>query len=212
MTSYPVEHEVRCEDIRSIVEEYLAGELDMKIHTAVENHLVVCPHCQDEIDIALGLEEVLQALPKPELPPEIFDHVAAYVRSHPRHRLTGWVDGLREILGASHFRPLPTMVASICLICLVLFGVYRQHQHTLQIEKASRELSYALSTVQYAMQKTGLAIDEHFPADQVLDTPLRALIHTTRQINATTSDNLSQAIRRSSVIFNKFGQNAISLK
>ena len=207
MTSYPVEHEIRCEDIRPIVEEYLAGELEMNIHTAIENHLVVCPHCQDEIDIALGLEEVLQALPKPQPPPEIFDHVAAYVRSHPKHRLTGWLDGLKGILGALHFRPLPTMAASICLICLLLFGAYRQHQqHTLQIEKASRELSYALSTVQYAMQKTGLAIDEHFPADQVLDTPLRALIHTTRQINATTSDNLSQAIRRSAVIFNRFGQ------
>ena len=83
MTSYLVEHEIRCEDIRPIVEEYLAGELDMKIHTAIENHLVVCPHCQDEIDIALGLEEVLQALPKPQPPPEIFDHVVAYAKTAP---------------------------------------------------------------------------------------------------------------------------------
>ena len=74
---------IRCEYVHSVLEEYLAGELNADAQAAIETHIATCQGCQNELDFALEVGEALQELPRPQPPAEVFDQVAAYVQSHP---------------------------------------------------------------------------------------------------------------------------------
>ena len=89
---------MRCEQVHSVLEEYLAGELNADAQAAIETHLATCQDCQNELDFALELSEALQEVPKPEPPSDVFDHVAAYVQSHPKPAAEGWFDSLKQVL------------------------------------------------------------------------------------------------------------------
>ncbi len=197
MQQHSTTQTIRCEQVHSVLEEYLAGELNADAQTAIETHLATCQDCQNELDFALELSEALQEVPKPEPPSDVFDHVAAYVRSHPQPTTQGWFDSLKQALRGLSIRPVTVGAVTASLIILVTFGAYQQHQQSLQIEQAAHELSYALSTVRYAMHKTGLAIDKRLSADQVREAPRRALMLTMDEINS------SETIQRSFIILNK---------
>lgn len=188
---------IRCEYVHSVLEEYLAGELNADTQAAIETHLATCQDCQNELDFTLEVGEMLQELPKSEPPSDVFDHVAAYVQSHPQPTTQGWFDSLKQALRGLSIRPVTVGAVTAGLIILVTFGAYQQHQQSLQIEQATHELSYALKTVRYAMHKTGLAIDKRLSADQVREAPRRALMLTIDEINS------SETIQRSFIILNK---------
>ena len=188
---------IRCEYVHSVLEEYLAGELNADAQAAIETHLATCQSCQNELDFALEVGEALQELPRPQPPVEVFDQVAAYVQSHPEPTSQGWFDSLKHALRELSIRPVAVGAVTASLIILVTFGAYQQHQQSLQVEQATYELSYALSTVRYAMRKTGLAIDKRLSTDQVREAPRRALMLTIDEINS------SETIQRSLVILNK---------
>ena len=188
---------IRCEYVHSVLEEYLAGELNADAQATIETHLATCQNCQNELDFALEISEAVQELPKPQPPAEVLDQVAAYVQSHPQPTTQRWFDSLIQALRGLYLRPVAVGAVAASLIILITFGVYQQHQHSLQIEQATYELSYALSTVRYAMHKTGLAIDKRLSTDQVREAPRRALMLTIDEINS------SETIQRSLIILNK---------
>ncbi len=193
-----------CGEVHPILEEYQAGELDAGMQARIEAHLAMCSHCQHEMNIALEIGDVLRALPKSQPPPEVFEHIAAYVRSHPKRTRPGWLDWMKRTFAAWYRRPLPIGVAAICLVCLVLFGAYRQHQQAVQLEKATRELNEAFIIVRYAMHRTEIALSESLPVNQVMEAPRRALAHTMKEINTATSESISQAFSSSFAVLNKF--------
>lgn len=75
---------IRCEYVHSVLEEYLAGELNADAQVAIETHIAACQDCQNELDFALEIDGILREMPKLEPPPEVFNHVAAYVQSQPK--------------------------------------------------------------------------------------------------------------------------------
>ena len=194
---------MRCEYIHSVLEEYLAGELSTNTQAAIEIHLATCQDCQNELDFALEIGEAVQELPKPQPPAEVFNQVAAYVQSHPKPAAQGWFDSLKQVLRGLSLRPVAVGAVAASFIILVTFGAYQQHQQSLQIEQATHELSYALSTVHYAMQKTEFALYEGLPSNEVMMVPRRALLFTLDEINTTTNNRFSQMIYKSLAIFNK---------
>ena len=194
---------MRCEYVHSILEEYLAGELNTDAQTAIEAHIAACQDCQNELNFALEVGEMLQELPRPQPPTEVFDQVAAYVQSHPKPTTQGWFDSLKQALRGLSIRPVAVGAVTASLIILVTFSAYQQHQQSLQIEQATYELSYALSTVRYAMRKTELAIYEGLPSNEVMEAPRKTLLFTLDEINTTTNNHLSPVIRKSLAIFNK---------
>ena len=191
MKRHSMTQAIRCEDVHSVLEEYLEGELDTDTQTAIETHLAACQGCQNELDFALEIDHVLQGLPKPQPPPEIFNQVAAYVQSHPKPAASGWLDSVKRVLHGLYLRPIAVGAVTACLIGLVMFGAYQQHLQSVQIAQASQELSYALRTMRYAMRKTERAIDEGLPPNQVLKAPRKALLFTLGEINATMNDHFS---------------------
>ena len=194
---------IHCEYVHSVLEEYLAGELNADAQGTIETHLATCQSCQNELDFALEAGDALQELPKPQPPPEVFDQVAVYVQSHPTSTAQGWLDSLKRVLRGLYLRPVAVGAVAASLIILVTFGAYQQHQQSLEIEQATHELSYALSTVHYAMRKTELAIYEGLPSNEVMEAPRQTLLFTLDEINTTTNDYLSPVIRKSLAIFNK---------
>ena len=200
---------IRCEYVHSVLEEYLAGELDADAQAAIETHLATCQDCQNELDFALEVGEMLQELPKPEAPSEVFGQVTAYVQSHPEPTPQGWFDSLKQVLRGLSFRPVAVGTVAASLIILVTFSAYQQHQQSLQIERATHELSYALSTMRYAMRKTELAIYEGLPSNEVMEAPRKTLLFTLDEINTITNDHLPPVIRKSLTIFNKLNEKEI---
>lgn len=203
MQGHSTTQTIRCEDVHSVLEEYLAGELNTDAQTAIEAHIAACQDCQNELNFALEVGEMLQELPRPQPPAEVFDQVAAYVQSHPEPTSPGWFDSLKQALRGLSIRPVAVGAVTASLIILVTFGAYQQHQQSLQVEQATYELSYALSTVRYAMRKTELAIYDELPSNRVMMAPRRALLSTLDKINTTTNDRSSQVIRKSLAIFNE---------
>ena len=194
---------IRCEQVHSVLEEYLAGELNADAQTAIETHLATCQDCQNELDFALEVGNALQELPKPQPPADVFNQVAAYVQSHPNPTAQGWFDSLKQTLRGLPIRPVTVGIVTASLIILMTFGAYQQHQQSLQIEQATHELSYALNTVRYAMRKTELVIYEGLPSNEVMQAPRQTLLLTLDEIHTTTNDYLSPVIRKSLAIFNK---------
>ena len=70
--------------MHSVLEEYLVGELNANAQVAIETHIASCQDCQNELDFALEIDDILKEIPKLEPPPEIFNQIAAYVQSHPK--------------------------------------------------------------------------------------------------------------------------------
>ena len=204
MQQHSTTQAIHCEYVHSVLEEYLAGELNADAQGAIETHLATCQDCQNELDYALEVGELLQELPKPQPPAEVFNQVAAYVQSHPKPTGQGWFDSLKRVLHGLSLRPVAIGAIAASLIILVTFSAYQQHQQSLQIEQATHELNYALSTVRYAMHKTGLAIDKRLSTDQVREAPRRALMLTIDEINS------SETIQRSFVILNKLTNSSTS--
>ena len=194
---------IHCEYVHSILEEYIAGELNADAQAAIETHIATCQSCQNELNFAFEVGEALQELPRPQPPVEVFDQVAAYVQSHPKPTTQGWFDSLKQALRGLSIRPVAVGAVTASLIILMTFSAYQQHQQSLQIEQATYELSYALGTVRYAMRKTELAIHDGLPSDEVMTAPRRALLSTLDEINTTTNDRSSHVIRKSLTILNK---------
>jgi len=176
---------IACENVQQVLEEYHAGELNAKETKAIEAHVSSCRHCQHEIALAQEIDAALTDLPKPEPPPELFAHVAAYVRAHPHASRFG---GLKRWFS---LRPLTIGFASALLIAFAVFAVYQRHQQ-IQVERASRELHFALNTVRYAMRQTEVAIDTSIPDDVIANTPHKALLQTSEKLKPA-----SQALRQS---------------
>lgn len=75
---------IHCEYVHSVLEEYLAGELNLNAQVAIETHIASCQGCQNELDLAHEIDDILKEMPKPEPPPRVFNQVATYVQSHPK--------------------------------------------------------------------------------------------------------------------------------
>ena len=160
MTHFAIHQNPLCREVQDILEIYLANELDAKQHAAIEAHIAVCPKCQNEVSFAAAISEALQALPRPDPPPKIFDEVSAYVRAHPDNT-KNWTRWIFQLFALSdNLTALLVRVgALVCLVGIVLFGIY-QHQHHTRIMQASRDLDYALTKLQYAVERRDIVVNK----------------------------------------------------
>ena len=153
MNQFAIRQNSLCREVQDILEVYLADELDANRHATIEAHIASCSECQNEVYFAAAISDALQELPRPEPPPKIFDEVSAYVRAHPDNtkKWTRWIFQLLAL--SDNLTALPVRVGALaCFIGIVLFGIY-QYQHHTRIMQASRDLDYALSKLQYAVER-----------------------------------------------------------
>ena len=196
MNQLPIRQYLSCAEIREVLEAYLAGEFDADTHATIARHIVACPRCQEEVRFAEVVSEALQELPRPEPSPKIFNEVSAYVHAQPEvgqkrmHRIF-------QRLAFSGDLPLRLVRAGAlaCLVGVALFGIY-QYQHHRRVAKAAWDLNYALSKLQYAVERTDSVVNEKLP-DMRIDAVYR---HSFAMIEKASHRVSEQRINTSSAI------------
>ena len=212
MNHYPLRQDSSCIEIQDTLEAYLAGELDTAAHATVAAHVASCPTCQDEVRFAQTITEGLHELPRPEPPPTIVAEVSAYVRAHP-NKGPRWLQRIRQLFTGSDYliSPLVRAGALVCLIGIILFGTYHYQQHQ-KMTQAARDLKYALSKLNYAVERTGSVVSEKLPDVQINEVSSRPFV----QIEAASrralkqKQNISSAIHRSLDSLNRLPENTLS--
>ena len=199
MNQFPLHHDPTCTEVQDTLEAYLDDELDADTHAIVAAHVASCPTCQDEVRFAQAISNVLYELPKPEPPPEIFNAVETYVRTHPNEE-SKWLNRIFQLFTFSGnlTSVLARAGAFACLIGVVLFGTYQYQQH-LKVQQASRDLAYALGKLNYAVERTGTVVSEKLPdvrIDEVSSRPFVQIETASRHVSKQKR-NISSAIHRS---------------
>lgn len=189
--------DITCKDCQMLMEEYILGELDTATTSAIASHLTKCESCQREFHLAQTIDTVLDDLPKPTPSPDILKEVTAYVRSHPTN--SGWLDQFFNVFTAwDNLRPLILRVSAlVCFVGIVFFGIHQHRKHVL-VEQATNDFNYAVSKMQYAFHRTGLAVNDSFTSLKI-DEASRSAFKSTA--------NISSAINRSLGILNRLTRN-----
>ena len=208
MNQLPIRQYPSCTKIQDILEAYLADEFDADTHAIIARHIAACPRCQDEVRFAGIVSEALQELPRPEPSPKIFNEVSAYVRAHPDTDQK-WIHRIFQRFTFSDDLPLRLARAGalVCLVGIALFGIY-QYQHHRTVAKASRDLNYALSKLQYAVERVDLVVNEKLP-DVRIDAVSRhsfAMIEKASHRVSEQRIDISSAIHKSLETLNQSSQ------
>lgn len=210
MNQFTSRQDLTCTEVQDTLEAYLNDELDANTHATVASHVASCSMCQDEIRFAQAISGALHELPKPEPPPEIFNAVEAYVRAHP-DKGPSWLHRIFQLFTFSN--DLTSMLARAGavagLIGVVLFGTYQYQQH-LKVQQASRDLAYALSKLNYAVERTGTIVNEKLPdvrIDEVSSRPFVQIETASRHVSKQKR-NISSAIHRSLDSLDQLPRNA----
>ena len=184
--------DMTCQDYQILMEEYIAGELDSHMESEFTAHLNTCDSCQHELGLAQVIDTVLDDLPKPTTPPDILREVTTYVQTHSNNR--HWMHRFFDISTFWDIVRSPILRAStlVCLIGIALFGVHQYQKH-LEVQQAKSDFKYAMSKMQYAVHKTGLAVNDSFGSLKVDEAPRRAFKSTS---------NISSALDKSLNILN----------
>ena len=209
MKQFPFHQDTSCMEVQDTLEAYLTDELDADTHATVAAHVASCPRCQDEIHFVQTISEALHELPKPEPPPEIFNAVAAYVRAHPDKGERWWHQIFQLPTFWDNLRlSLVRVGALVCLFGIVLFGIYQYQQHE-KITQASRDLNYVLSKLNYAVERTGIVVNEKLPdvrIDEASRHPFVQIEEASRRA-LKQKQNISSAIHRSLDSLNRLPEN-----
>ncbi len=214
MNQFPSHPDLTCTEVQDTLEAYLGDELDADTSATVAAHVASCSMCQAEVRFAQAISGALHELPKPEPPPEIFNAVEAYVRAHPNEG-SGWLHRIFQLFTFSN--DLTSMLARAgavaCLIGVVLFGTHQYQQH-LKVQQASRDLAYALSKLNYAVERTGTIVNEKLPdvrIDEVSSLPFVQIETASRHVSKQKR-NISSAIHRSLDSLDRLPHGALDTK
>ena len=199
MNQFTSRHDPTCTEVQDTLEAYLDNELDADTHATVAAHVASCSMCQDEIRFVAAISGALHEIPKPEPPPKIFNAVEDYVRAHP-NKGPKWLNRISQLFTFSGdlTLSLARVGALACLIGIALFGTYQYQQH-LKVKQAAHDLTYALSKLNYAVERTGTVVNEKLP-DVRVDRASRLPFVRIEAASLRASKqkrNISSAIHRS---------------
>ena len=191
---------ISCDAAQDLLDEFLTGELDSKTHTMLEAHVSLCEKCQDEIYLIDSIKGALRGLPEPSPPPEVFHAVAAYVKAHP-NKNPSWLHRLFQffVLPDSFILTLTRAGALICLIIgIVTLSIYQYQQHEKRMQ-AARDFSYAMSKLNYAVERTNIVFNEKLADVQINRVSWKPFvkIEAASQQVLKYSQNISSAVYQS---------------
>lgn len=125
-----------CEDVRNLIDEYLAGTLDEPRRRAVARHLATCPPCHRAVEEARLAGMVLREAAHLPAPPDL----AANIKAAARTRLFYRPRPLHErALGSPAFMATCASLlcgAIICLVAIIRVGSVPADSSPLRVEAA----------------------------------------------------------------------------
>ncbi len=209
MNRFPSHQDLTCTEVQDTLEAYLDDALDADTSASVASHIQSCATCQDEVRFAQAVSGVLHELPKPDPPSEIFDAVAAHVRAHPNTE-PSWRHWIRQRFTFTGALTLPfaRVGALVCLIGIIVFGAYQYRQY-MEVKQASRDLYYALAKLNYAVERTGIIVNEKLPNMRINEASSRPFVQiesASRRVRKE-KENIASAIYRSLSRLNQAPEN-----
>lgn len=199
MNRFPSHQDLTCPEVQDTLEAYLDDALDADVYASVASHIGSCVACQDEVRFAQTVSGALHELPKPDPPSEIFDAVAAHVRAHP-NREPNWRHWIRQRFTFTDALTLPLarVGALVCLIGIIVFSTYQYRQY-MEVKQVSRDLYYALGKLNYAVERTGIIVNEKLPDMQINEVSGRpfAQIENASHRALKQKENISSALHQS---------------
>lgn len=199
MNRFPSHQDLTCTEVQDTLEAYLDDALDAEMYAKVASHVGSCVTCQDEVRFARAVSVALHELPKPDPPSEIFDAVAAHVRAHPNSE-PSWRHWIRQrfTFVDALTLPLARVGALVCLIGIIVFGAY-QYQQYIEVKQVSRDLAYALGKLNYAVERTGIVVNEKLPDMRMGEASGRPFVQiesASRRVSKQ-KENIASAIHQS---------------
>ena len=199
MNRFPLHQDLTCTEVQDTLEAYLDNGLDTDMYAKVASHIGSCVTCQDEVRFAQAISGALHELPKPEPPPEMFDALAAHIRAHP-NKGQSWVHRLfqRFTFTDALIPSFARIGALVCLIGIIVFGAF-QYREYVEVKQASRDLYYALGKLNYAVERTGILVNEKLPDMRIGETSGRPFVQiesASRRV-LKQKENISSAIHQS---------------
>ena len=201
MNRFPSHQVLTCTEVQDTLEAYLDNALDADTSASIASHIGSCVTCQDEVRFVQAISGALHELPKPEPPPEIFDAVTAHVRAHP-NKGQNWVHRIfqRFTFTDALIPSLARVGALACLIGIIVFGTYQYRQY-MEVKQASRDLYYALGKLNYAVERTGIVVNEKLPDIRMSEAPGHPFV----QIESASRRALKEKANISSAIHQSLG-------
>lgn len=77
---------MRCEQVRTLLNDYLEGTLSRGIAEAVASHVRTCAECARELQFLKSIWQELRHLPEPPVPSDLHARIMTHVRAHVRTR------------------------------------------------------------------------------------------------------------------------------
>jgi hypothetical protein len=114
---------MKCEECKQFLEEYIDGELEMRLAAQVSAHASNCPDCSKAYDELKQEQELYTHYQRDiEVTPAIWAGVEARIRHEKAARASGGLAGLRERLAALFATPRfsPALAAALVLVAIGL--------------------------------------------------------------------------------------------
>lgn len=169
-----------CRQVQDLLEAFLDDTLSGDEKKRVESHVHICTECQNELQIAEQVTQVLRTLPAKPCPPHVSDAVIASAqeeRDGLRQRFAqGWLD-LKPRL---HWRPIfaTAVIAVLAIFATLTLERREPHYPPITPEELARvelDVKWTLAYLGHLSQKTGLSVRDKVIEPEIVAPIQRAL-------------------------------------
>jgi len=157
---------MECPKIREYLSDYIDGELDSETKALLEDHLLTCKGCSEELASLKGLVKELGVLEPVKAPPDFLDKL---------HQRMGSGFSLRKILSALFALTkvkIPFQLAAAtttAVLVIVIFYMIQPVKETIQKPLPSRQMMFEKKVQGYSE-----SVKESFKQEVVPEKPLAA--------------------------------------
>ncbi|MEZ4585568.1 MAG: zf-HC2 domain-containing protein [Gemmatimonadales bacterium] len=174
-----------CDELRDLLDAYLAGELPARERSALERHLAECAECAEDLAAARAIAPAARALPKRLPAPDLWPAIERRIRSRGRITLPVWGLAAAALL-------LLALGATLSRIALPGPAESVSAGSFVEAESRYRELAAVLAA-DYRAAEPELAAETRRVVEANLEVIERALAETRR---ALTSDPRNRALEQ----------------
>jgi hypothetical protein len=146
---------MECATIKELLSEYMDDTLDPNIRARLEDHLVTCKGCTEELTSLRALVQELHSLEPVEAPADFLDEL--HKRMEPRFQFSKI---LRMLFIPARIK-IPLEFATVAVMAVLIFSFL----HTQEAEKQFVDMSQGPPPVRFAKQHTEKPPQPNFKKD-----------------------------------------------
>jgi predicted anti-sigma-YlaC factor YlaD len=178
----------QCREIRSLLDQFLDGDLPGKETSEVKIHLKECPSCRSELQKERGVIKMFEVLPELECPDKVLQNIETAIRDQERYESP--IRKLRMVFESFRWQMVSVGVAAAAVLFLIVVSPFTEHKESIPVQysleqaleaqtAAKWSLAYAVKTMSTAEED---AVEEVFM--EYLPTTMRRSIQNTKLLSS----------------------------